>query len=269
MKKILVGALIVAATFALASCQNENMQTDGITTVEFTDNYFMSGISGVSLLRTNTNNFKRQALTDETKAEIIENFTMLEDMLGSQVVKSESLESDDPNYTYKYLVELNMLDGTIANYTYYYNERVIEQDYDETESIISGVVLVDGISYDLRGTRETESNETEIEYRIQEANGDYVLIEQENEYQEESFSYSKYEGGRKVLEFELEKETKGQKTEYEIKQKTGSNSYQYEILERGEMSLVEVKVRENGISYTTRFKITYDEFGNPNYEFIE
>lgn len=267
MKKIWLGILLTITLITLGSCNKDEL----INNEEdiFVSDYLVAGINGVSMLDNNIST-KSKLSTETVNNDVIENFKVLEEVLGSQVIKQEVLESDKAEYEYKCLIELSLFNDEKESYIYYYNEKLIElDDFDEGESLIEGIIIKDDLTYNLIGKKEFEEDEFEVSYVVSENMSNYVLIEKETEdYSEESFSYKKYSNQRLVLEFELEKEYDDGFLEYEIKQKSNGISYKYEIIERGKNGLVKAYIRNGNNSEIMYFKVITDEYGNTSYEII-
>ncbi len=267
MKKIWLGILLTITLITLGSCNKDELINNEEGT--FVSDYLVAGINGVSMLDNNIST-KSKLSTETVNNDVIENFKVLEEVLGSQVIKQEVLESDKAEYEYKYLIELSLFNDEKESYIYYYNEKLIElDDFDEGESLIEGIIIKDDLTYNLIGKKEFEEDEFEVSYVVSENMSNYVLIEKETEdYSEESFSYKKYSNQRLVLEFELEKEYDDGFLEYEIKQKSNGISYKYEIIERGKNGLVKAYIRNGNNSEIMYFKVITDEYGNTSYEII-
>ena len=120
---------------------------------------------------------------------------------GESLLTSAKTEaSDDPMYETKQIItytDINMTEMTIVMY---YNETIIVDDDDdddddwddkheqEQESFIEGTITVDGITYNMRGEKELDDDEYEINFR-------YILSET---------SFVLVENGREVYEYSLE-----------------------------------------------------------------
>lgn len=150
----------------------------------------------------------------------------------SLLTNTEVMASDDPNYQVKQVIsytDINMQTSTIIMY---YNETIIkdndwddDDDWDdeqEQESRIEGVVLVDGVSYRMRGEKELEGDEYEVNFRYILDETSFVLVEQEIERGETEFAYSLVQNGREVYEYSLEIEG----NEVSLEMESGRSEYE-------------------------------------------
>lgn len=276
MKKYLLGLLSLGIVVTLAACNDkadnkvENLGSNNNSSeVLSVDNYMLSGISGIGLLNNgNVSNLKRRALNEDEQQDVIDNFLLVENLIASEVIKKEIVESDDENYKNKAIININLIDNSVDTYTYYYNEYLHDVEHDEYESFIKGIVIYNDETYELVGEREVEEDEMEVSYKLYDKLGNYIVIEQENEDDEESFTYKKYNNKNLVLELEVEKEYEHGEIEYEFKHKQGRNVYKYEILERGNRSLVKAYIRNETLDSEVLFVINSNEDGTRSYEFI-
>lgn len=97
-----------------------------------------------------------------------------------------------------------------------------EETHGDT-TIYTGTIedLDSGKSYPLRGKKETESGEEEIEVAIYQSETTYIVstqqIESEVDELETSYSYAFYSGGRCIKNVEYETEVEGAEAETELK----------------------------------------------------
>ena len=155
----------------------------------------------------------------EAAGEFDEYFRMLDCFLDEDAFRTTVSENTDEAYAfdYKMTVEGELLDGTAVSHTMYYSEESVgtvsddddrddddhdDDDRDENEHTeayrLTGVMVLDGVSYDMRGYRsvetEAEHNETEQSEELwiratdpQNARN-YVQMDLETETEEEDGS---------------------------------------------------------------------------------
>lgn len=247
MKKMikLAGALGLGLVgLAMISCDNST-KSNGLQTKE--EVMTVSALSGIGILnelqnnQVSLSNNKTLATADTTTsnvttndaADVIEYIEMFSSLLitdGITNVKNEA--SDNPLYENKVIVNTKtLLDGK-QTYTLYYNETIElddDDDYDdEKEYRLEGIAIFSDITYELRGERETERDESEVEYTLRNGN-DYVVISQEIEDDEQEFEYNVYKNGRKVLTQEIEIEIERNYTEIEFKEKADSTKVKFKV----------------------------------------
>lgn len=228
----------------------------------------------------------------EAAGEFDEYFRMLDCFLDEDAFRTTVSENTDEAYAfdYKMTVEGELLDGTAVSHTMYYSEESVgavsdddddhdDDDRDENEHTeayrLTGVMVLDGVSYDMSGYRsvetEAEHNETEQSEELwiratdpQNARN-YVQMDLETETEEEGGSaeqereyvYSVYADGklteRTNVDFETENEDGTAETEYTLGiLHDGVRSY-YEV-ERAE--------RENGsVTIGVRYRLGSGESG--------
>ncbi len=75
---------------------------------------------------------------------------------------------------------------------------------DEEEYIIEGVAVIDGVEYEIFGEKELEEDEYELSLMIRLSAGNYVILEQEVENNEQEYKYQLIENWKKKFEFEIE-----------------------------------------------------------------
>lgn len=228
----------------------------------------------------------------EAAGEFDEYFRMLDCFLDEDAFRTTVSENTDEAYAfdYKMTVEGELLDGTAVSHTMYYSEESVgavsdddddhdDDDRDENEHTeayrLTGVMVLDGVSYDMSGYRsvetEAEHNETEQSEELwiratdpQNARN-YVQMDLETETEEEDGSaeqereyvYSVYADGklteRTNVDFETENEDGAAETEYTLGiLRDGVRSY-YEV-ERAE--------RESGsVTIGVRYRLGSGESG--------
>lgn len=228
----------------------------------------------------------------EAAGEFDEYFRMLDCFLDEDAFRTTVSENTDEGFAfdYKMTVEGELLDGTAVSHTMYYSEESVgavsdddddhdDDDRDENEHTeayrLTGVMVLDGVSYDMSGYRsvetESEHNETEQSEELwiratdpQNARN-YVQMDLETETEEEGGSaeqereyvYSVYADGklteRTNVDFETENEDGAAETEYTLGiLRDGVRSY-YEV-ERAE--------RESGsVTIGVRYRLGNGESG--------
>lgn len=83
---------------------------------------------------------------------------MGEDNSFSVRVENSTFES----YQYTMYITTADITGSREVHEFHYNETITEVEDDETESVIRGVMFVDGVGYQLYGEREVESGEESL-----------------------------------------------------------------------------------------------------------
>ena len=278
MKKLALFTLLTG--FGLTMMTGCDQTKNNNQTLSFENMYNYSAVSGINLLSQTTSTTiapKRQVLTQEEKDLILKNLQVVENMMSQGVVKSEEITSDRPEYETMYTLTASNLDGTKDVYTFYYNERLIEEEFDdgelEQEFRLEGLVVLDGMEYQMFGQKETENDEMEMSFKVLKDERNYVEIEQEMENDEQEFAYTIYENGRKTYETELEYEIDARKNkiEFEFSEKSDKDrkTYSYEYVTRKGKQYIYVKIKENGTTTAAVIEVVVDENNQVSYTFVE
>lgn len=114
--------------------------------------------------------------------------------------------SDRAEYEWMTTVSYRDMSGNSHSYVMHYNKYDLNHDRhdDEEEYAISGVMVIEGVDYSIRGERETESergeSESETKFTVDLGEGKKMVVEQSYEREgnqtEQEYSYSVYAGGR-------------------------------------------------------------------------
>lgn len=143
-----------------------------------------------------------------TSAELDGYMTLVDSLLSDGGFNTSSEQSDRAEYSEKLVVTYRNMENEQNYYTLYYNQVLTESETerDEVEETfdITGIMLVDGAEYPIRGEREvsTERGESEAEtqFKVTLSDASYMLVEQSQESEDgessQEFSYSIYENGR-------------------------------------------------------------------------
>ena len=221
--------------------------------------------------------------TQEELESFNEYFVTLNTFLGGEGFTTTVVANPDADYAfdYKLTVEGTQLDGTVISQVMYYSEEsvAVRSDDDDNERVetyrLTGVVILDGVSYEMSGYRSVETEEERDETEVSEElwirashpaeTGTYVQMNLETGTEEEhgeteterEYVYSIYRGGslveRASVDFETENENGGTETEYELG-----------ILKNGERTTYEVEraERANGtVTIGVNYRLASGERG--------
>ncbi len=222
--------------------------------------------------------------TQEELESFNEYFVTLNTFLGGEGFTTTVVANPDADYAfdYKLTVEGMQLDGTVISQVMYYSEEsvAVRSDDDDNERVetyrLTGVVILDGVSYEMSGYRSVETEEERDETEVSEElwirashpteAGTYVQMNLETGTEEEhgeteterEYVYSIYRGGRLVerasVDFETENENGRTETEYELG-----------ILRNGERTTYEVEraERANGtVTIGVNYRLASGERGS-------
>lgn len=316
-------AMTAAATIALAACgetgksggaslETEDVYGMGaVTTVRLLGSEFsaqaIQGLSSVKALgATFTAEDPAQGGTEElpggdgaatedpaiSQAEKFNQyFNMLDTMLGEEIVHTQVSENKDEGYaayTHKMTITGKDMEGNDVTHLMYYTERLVseekEEDEEEREYRLTGVMVLDGVEYAMEGGREEEREEGETEdeiyiraYLNEQDKGTYVQVEQETSVEEgeteKEYVYSIYENGKLIeetaVEFETEREGGKEEAEYELEFRQGESRGKYKVEREsyGENAKMKVSYEIDGTYGEFHIRRTTDENGNAVYEY--
>lgn len=218
-------------------------------------------------------------------------FNMLDTMLGEEIVHTQVSENKDEGYaayTHKMTITGKDIEGNDVTHLMYYTETLVseekEEDEEEREYRLTGVMVLDGVEYAMEGGREEEreAGETEDEiyiraYLNEQDKGTYVQVEQETSVEEgeteKEYVYSIYENGKLIeetaVEFETEREGGKEEAEYELEFRQGESRGKYKVEREsyGENAKMKVSYAIDGTYGEFHIRRTTDENGNAVYEY--
>lgn len=180
------------------------------------------------------------AATDADTAKLDGYMALVDSLLADGGFNVTAEQSDREGYAVKSTVSYRDMQGNTVAYVMYYNETLLP-DYDrddddrfETEEdyAISGIMIIDGTEYAIRGERESESepgeSESETTFRVTLSDTRYMLVEQsvenENGEEEKEYNYSVYENRRLVERSTFEYESERGETEIKMTSYSGGVS---------------------------------------------
>jgi len=254
-------------------------------TLTVNDMYGMGAVSTVKLLNGNNSikairNFSAahnaapiNETTTDTETQVKsqaqkfnEYFTALDSFMGDEIVATVSEKNVDSKYPYETKLTINSKNfngETIQNVMYFTETLNVSDDEDEeeeTEYTLKGILVVDGTDYVLEGERtlEQEEGETENELKIR-AYADITdktsYVEMEHEYSvehnetETEYVYSIYSNGvlveQTAVSFETESEGNKEEIEYELEFRKGAARGKYVVERETENGKVTIKVKYN------------------------
>jgi hypothetical protein len=221
--------------FSAVSAMSALSQMDNFTTVS-NDSMFMN---------LNVNQEELEVLKDiedlEPYLKLVETFMGQDNGFTTELTES-------PLEDYETLLIITIVDITGERLTYelHYNETITDQDEDEVESTLEGVLIYDGQTFIFTGEREVEEGEEAFEMTAYLDENNYVFIEYSREIDEDEteieFLFELYKDGTLVksteIEFELEEDEvemtlyfmeNGRESEYKFEIETDGNETEYEI----------------------------------------
>lgn len=276
---LLVAGVSALSLGALTACDNDkNGKLSFFSAYEYSA---LGGIGilesydgGVSLLsKSEQKTNKTYTETDSNKQEIIANLNVAKNLIGGDLVKSEVKESTLEGYEKEYTLSVSDIKGEDKIYNFYYNQILEEEEEDEKEYLLTGIVKVGEETYKLVGESEIEQDEEEYSFKVSIDQDNYVEIESEKEGNGFEFSYKAVQNGQEVYENEVEyKVGKNGKVgiEFSVEENGVEIEYEYVFYTKNDENFVKVEIeKDDDREEKALIKITQDELGNIQYEFIE
>jgi hypothetical protein len=182
-------------------------------------------------LLSSTLNETELELDDDPVTDQIEPYIeLVEQLLGSNNGLNVVAEvSDLEGYSEKMTFQTSGMAGETKTHVIYYNMTLEEEEDDESEFSLEGVMIVDGQSYTLVGEREVEEGEEEIEFTAYLDSQNYVVSEYNVESDEVEFEIEVVVNGVTVSQTKVEIKEEDLETKVELEFLDGENSGVYEF----------------------------------------
>lgn len=215
--------------------ENNNTETSAITTLSKAKKSYMVQAITLGGLVDNYNNNMLTLSSNNDYIEISEDINnylfSIEEIINETKYEYSILESDKIEYANKISV-VSKLENVDQSFIIYYNETKktdSDEDIDEVSSLLSGIMIIDNVSYIIEGEKEVEEDEIEVELRLYLSTNKnkYIKVEQEIENKENEYCYEYYEDGVLKESFEIEKENKNDHIEIELSVNKGGKQYNY------------------------------------------
>ena len=199
---------------------------------------FLSGLSDSASAVSST--VANAPTADQQKnVEIIDKYIdIFDSVVGNNAIVSQKEHIDnDPNYNYKLTTTITNLDGSKQEFVMKFKEVkkdntwVTDDDDDEIESTLTGVMTFAGNDYQIKGKKTVERDEVEIEFEAYLNETTFVRVEQETENGEQEFKYKIKQNGVVVDSTSIEIETERNELEIEMEYTKGdgeNSTYKFE-----------------------------------------
>lgn len=224
MKKLFIAlatAVALTGTISLTACaKNSSLGTDKFENLKTAQSVYGFSAASAGMIISDMNESAPQVTPEQgnqttpdqsattTSAELDGYMTLVDSLLSDGGFNTSSEQSDRAEYSEKLVVTYRNMENEQNYYTLYYNQVLTESETerDEVEETfdITGIMLVDGAEYPIRGEREVSSergeSEAETQFKVTLSDTSYMLVEQSQESEDgessQEFSYSIYENGR-------------------------------------------------------------------------
>ena len=198
--------------------------------------------------------------TEEPTIDQIEPYIeLIEQLLGSNHGLSVTTETSDLEaYETKMTFQTSTLNEGSASYTIYYNMTLKDEEDDESEYVLDGIMLLNDVEYTVSGKREVEDDEEKIEFIAKLDEFNYVESEYKVEEDENKFDIQVVSNGILVSHTNIKIE-EDDETKIELEFIDGLNSGTYEFkyeLEDGENILkIEYETMIDGVESRGQIKV--------------
>ena len=283
-KKLFVGLICACSLLVLSlGVVGCGESTDSKTFSSAAEAYAFGAVSSIKLLSANTaseskqneanaeNSYARNVPTNEqiTFAQRVDEYVDVVDGFigGSSPVKIQEESLTDAEYSTKVTTDITHLSGQKDSFVMYYNETVPTEDDRKTDddddfevnTRLSGIVEFGGQTYSLRGEKEVEQDEIEINLEIKIDDANYVIIQTETENGEQEYGYEVYSIGQKVEELSLEIEIEQNEVEVELFVAVNGETQSFKFEKETENNITEIKINCNVNGNTETIFAVYDE----------
>lgn len=168
---------------------------------------------------------------------------LIEQILGSnQGLTVEVGVSNLEGYQLMMTFQTSGMLGETQTHVIHYNMTLEEEDDDESEFVLEGIMIVGDQIYTLTGKREVEDDEEEIKFTAKLDDDNYVESEYKVESEEVKFEIKVYVNGILESETEIKIETEENETKIELKFVSGLNLGSYEFKYETEDGLPVLKI---------------------------
>jgi len=197
---------------------------------------------------------------DPTVDQIEPYIELVEQLLGSNNGLSVTTETSDLEaYETKMTFQTSTLNNGSESYTIYYNMTLKDEEDDESEYVLDGIMLLNDVEYIVSGKREVEDDEEKIEFIAKLDEFNYVESEYKVEEDENKFDIQVVSNGILISHTNIKIEEEDNETKIELEFIDGSNSGAYEFkyeLEDGENTLkIEYETMIDGVESRGEIKV--------------
>ena len=214
------------------------------------------------ILSTNNQNQLMSFVLNETEEEPIENnpivdpitpyIELVEKFLGTDNGLTVNVgTSDVEGYALMMTFETRGLLGEVQTYIIHYNLILTDEDEDEFEYDLDGIMIIGDQTYILTGEREVEEDEESIEFIAKLDNLNYIESEYKIESDEIEFEIKVVLNGEVVSETKIEIKYEEDETKIELEFIDGENKgiyeFKYEMEEDQPVLKIEFDVLIDGV----------------------
>jgi len=225
-----------------------------------------------SIVRLGANNNE----VTEAQIEQINNYLLImEQMLAEdKPLTITNEESDREGFENKMVIVTKDIAKNQIQYTMYYNEIAIneeeaEENIDEVESSLTGIMIINDTEYEVFGEKKQEEDELEIQFTAKIDNHNWVKVKQEIQKEETEFKYTISNNGHiSMSKIQLEKTNNKTSIKLTFINNGLENKYMFKEEVEEDMRIIKIKCLDENISANIKvFIITDSETGEVSYEY--
>jgi len=205
-----------------------------------------------SIVRLGANNNE----VTEAQIEQINNYLLImEQMLAEdKPLTITNEESDREGFENKMVIVTKDIAKNQIQYTMYYNEIAIneeeaEENIDEVESSLTGIMIINDTEYEVFGEKKQEEDELEIQFTAKIDNHNWVKVKQEIQKEETEFKYTISNNGHiSMSKIQLEKTNNKTSIKLTFINNGLENKYMFKEEVEEDMRIIKIKCLDENIS---------------------
>ena len=262
MKKFMLLGVLFTLFIGLVACSETEQQTRVADTAE--EQVGLSALASIGALnemqrlQTMSTTTGPQTLSVLDDIEVLDSIDELEEYLdlvrtftGEDSFDVNVDVSEMEDYEYVMAIQFINIEGQNDVYYLHYNETIVEEDEEdgEYESVIEGIMEINGQTYQVRGDREVDEDEEEFEFKAFLDDENYVTVsyefEDDGEETELELVIEMFIDNQLVKRVEIEFEEENDELELELKfvEGTRESSFEFEIETDGNETTVEIEYK--------------------------
>jgi hypothetical protein len=154
--------------------------------------------------------------------------------------------------------ETSDLLGNKTIYIMHYNLFLVDQNDEESEYYLTGILLLNNQTYQVKGIKEIEDDEETIKFKALLNDSNYVETKYVKETEEETFEMKVVKFGEVISEtkFEIEYDADEIKVKLEFKEGNNEGKFEFEFVTENEIDLIHIEFETKINNVTTKGEMT-------------
>lgn len=298
MKKLLLSIVSLMVLLVISGCTKDNStERDLLNNTQ--DVFGFEAMTSINLLDSMDSNTQTQIsysqddytisslgftsdVSEEEIDEINKYLGIMEQMLAEgDPINVVEETSDKVEYENKMVISTKDLNLNTYTYILYFNEvslneeldeeesEDVEENDDEIESTLEGIMLVGDKEYVVTGKKELEEDEMKVEFTSKIDDENWVKVTQKTENEESKFEYSISENGI-ITKTEIKFETEENETMMKLKFIDGDNKSEYKFKTEVEddKQLIKIDIKDESRTLQVKVFLVVDSVtGEVTYEY--